>query len=750
MADEIQRTILQYDIDKAALNRSLVAIRLLANEQLSFERTTARMGTTGAAAANTASSRFAALRGELRADTAAVENLRAEILALDRVRVKPKIDIQTGAGGTAAGGTGAGGNRLFASSPLSRIGSELRMLPSVQTGLGFGTDSVANVIRVAGAVQSILGVSIAALGAGALAAAPLIAAAAAGIKLLSEELERNKQAVQAQIDAIRLEAQLTETNAEAARTRTSEENRRIAQIQQDRIDGLQQEADALNAQRNAARARLLELTQGRLDTDNVFRTGIGTLIDDIAAAIEAKKIQDEIDLLNNALVENADAFVEAGAQAANTVQELGPLIDAREQEEQAIAALKRAEEELLQQRLDAASELRGRITENASFLGLTGSAARSRIENNRTEILARQAELQSLRDAGVTTGKEVEKLRQELADLVESQKRLTQTYLPIIEEREREQQAIDDQIKAMEALQKISQDVTDAQLDIANAQAKLADENTRTAKAVEKILADERTKKAEAEAKAADDRVEATIAANADRLKAERDFRARFQQIYRQFKSDEATAIQDRNAVALDAARTRFKDEKEENQDAYREQLRTIDDNLKNQNRLINKRLSEQLSQARAAAQAALQIEAEKHNAEILVRQQALNIAIQQYNAFLSALQAGFAAATLNMGGGRQIVVPNSVILSGGTPLSRFQDYQRSQGVPGFANGLPYVPYDNMLARLHKGERVLTEDEARRYNNGGITINGYGMNKRQVLREVDKALTNYDKGLRSN
>lgn len=39
-------------------------------------------------------------------------------------------------------------------------------------------------------------------------------------------------------------------------------------------------------------------------------------------------------------------------------------------------------------------------------------------------------------------------------------------------------------------------------------------------------------------------------------------------------------------------------------------------------------------------------------------------------------------------------------------------------GIPGHADGLPYVPKDNYIARLHEGERVLTKQENRRYTQG--------------------------------
>ena len=84
--------------------------------------------------------------------------------------------------------------------------------------------------------------------------------------------------------------------------------------------------------------------------------------------------------------------------------------------------------------------------------------------------------------------------------------------------------------------------------------------------------------------------------------------------------------------------------------------------------------------------------------------------------------------------------------------------------LPAHANGLSFVPHDNYLARLHKGERVLTRHEASVYNTNefnnnktsesiapNININVYGsegMSAVDIAREVKLQLDNTFRDMR--
>lgn len=72
--------------------------------------------------------------------------------------------------------------------------------------------------------------------------------------------------------------------------------------------------------------------------------------------------------------------------------------------------------------------------------------------------------------------------------------------------------------------------------------------------------------------------------------------------------------------------------------------------------------------------------------------------------------------------------------------------------LPGHKDGLNYVPYDNYVARLHKGERVLTAKENKEYMNGNInnkagttniTLNFYP--QKMTDDEIDRAKAKIEK-----
>jgi hypothetical protein len=62
-----------------------------------------------------------------------------------------------------------------------------------------------------------------------------------------------------------------------------------------------------------------------------------------------------------------------------------------------------------------------------------------------------------------------------------------------------------------------------------------------------------------------------------------------------------------------------------------------------------------------------------------------------------------------------------------------------------YSMGLPYVPYDDYVARLHQGERVLTAQEARQYPGSGeaqavITGNNFYVREETDIQKVGKEI----------
>jgi len=157
-----------------------------------------------------------------------------------------------------------------------------------------------------------------------------------------------------------------------------------------------------------------------------------------------------------------------------------------------------------------------------------------------------------------------------------------------IEQQEALAKAQDDAAKATDSfnssLEKIATD----------ARNKLAD----AARDREKALVDAEVDAQKARAEASRDRetslTEVTRKAGVDREKQEREHLKRLQEIQRRFQLDEATAIEDRDAVALDRARRERDEAVRSETDNAAEQRADIDRNLAEQTRTINTRYAEQ------------------------------------------------------------------------------------------------------------------------------------------------------------
>jgi len=175
------RTLVGYDLDKSSLQNVLNANNALAAS------TTKAVNTINTPAVKSLNADFANLSPRIQTARKDIDDLRQGIADYanglntvdaatnrwdgDLTKLRNSIqgvreasagglgDVTGGAGGLTGGGTGRGG-------AITQFGSKLRQLPSIQLpGLGIGTDQVANIIRMAGALneaaQAIPGVTAA-------------------------------------------------------------------------------------------------------------------------------------------------------------------------------------------------------------------------------------------------------------------------------------------------------------------------------------------------------------------------------------------------------------------------------------------------------------------------------------------------------------------------------------------------------------------------------------------------------------
>lgn len=231
---------------------------------------------------------------------------------------------------------------------------------------------------------------------------------------------------------------------------------------------------------------------------------------------------------------------------------------------------------------------------------------------------------------------------EQVANLTDANKELTNSVLPVIEAREREQKltegltdAYDQYLKALEAEGKAREAINEAQQAINDEMQKFADKQDEIA-----------TTLAEAEQKAAEKQQEALAELESEsgerREKIAEDTAKRIQKIERDFSRDYTTAVGNRDAAAADQAKRRREEQLQDVKDEQTEQEQSLQKTLEKQRKIIEKQYRDQLKSALDAANKATRIENQRHDRELAIRQRAYDAAQVQLTNAMNAQTATY------------------------------------------------------------------------------------------------------------
>lgn len=607
---------------------------------------------------------------------------------------------------------------------LGRAGAAIRNLPSMQIpgAGGLATDAVGNILRVSDTLIA----SIAGLGPVGIAAAAATAAVTAALGLYLTQMNKVAEAERRRLD---IETEIYEQ----ARRQTRGEL--VADIVSTMRDAEIAAARAQDLRRDLFEA-WSDLTP--LEQLAVQAGGIGTRASE--AAVRWAELNDELteqDTKTAGLVERAQSQIRALEDEATARRDSEEATRLAVEEEKRLADARRAAI------LATADEARQNALENARYAGMSQQQLQAERDRLQADSRATRQAMETILDGagvniddlratidrmGLSAAKADEAIRKTLQaqgvdsglidaflayreQLRQNQddiNRLTQVYIPLAGQTQALADAAVSAEKALADMTEAARAVSAQAEKVRDAEAALADVRSRANAAIGQ--AEQRVR--DAEAKGEEQRLEILRRANdqaakiaADygiaRVRAEEDLARALKRIH----GDINQAVQDRNAVEFDRAKERANEAEE---DARVEARRRREDYQRRLNELAQATsrelqvLRQRTNDAVAAARAALDIERQKWQGEINLRQQALNAMLQQYNIFLSALRSAQAQA------GRVVIQPQTVqVPQTGNPYADFAAYQRSQGVPGFAEG-GYPPVGRPVLVGERGPELVT------------------------------------------
>lgn len=859
MANRVAETILKYTVDQASVAASKRAIADLKGEQQQLSTSLGGFGASTQADVNAVRMRFKylrdevsdartdleRLRGELDSVNSAgrragdgIEDLRAELLKTQRA-ARDGLDVealrsellQAQSVSPITGAAGAGGtsslNRF--GSNLQRFGYNLRALPAIGP-----SEPIARISQSVGAGLAKTSASLASVGAAAGIAGVALAAVAVAFVKFNEGLEQNKRRLDAALAA-------QQNYYDAVQNLTSDQAR-------EQIATLERTNEIIAAQ--------IEETQRVMD--DMFAAFVAEFGDAAARLFDNQsgvaQFRERLEDLQKQYNTNADTItrytggLETNAFAANDA----------EAAERALTAARVAGARA------AGERARGDSAENREFIQLTQEQAQERVASLRAEgedIRAGMAaliapfgttldEFRANMDAFIADGASLNEAarqaleifgvppevidafndyRAQLGGTEDDLYRLISKYIPLIEAREREEQAIaaiiagiDQRIAGEIETSRLLREGTTEQIDsrvtalnderaaiLANlpalkAQAQLSDagrdallqyqarlsevndelrrlEGVRPDVAIRQfrasatelarslsddvakirtdrdakiadIRADLAAKELEAERTRAEALTEARDKAQAEREDQEVQHQDNLRRIISRANSTIANAVANRDALAAFMAQQQRDEELEEEQKANAKRVKEIQKREGEQLKVIEKRYSDQLRTAQQAAQRAISLEVQKAQAEIALRGQAYNAELQQLQSALFAqygLQNQFWTATYNLAArtvasisGIQVQAARTTQLANLYTQPNVKKYA-SGGYPSVGQTVLVGENGPELARFMSPARVYSNEQSRAMAGGGMTINipvTAGMNARQIVQTVDARL----------
>lgn len=501
-----------------------------------------------------------------------------------------------------------------------------------------------------------------------------------------------------------------------------------------------------------------------------------------AAAADAQKQLEEstflINFFTGALDENATALADAKAKAAELTQELGTRFV--QEANNAFDALTRLSDLAVKSRLNEAEAARqdflllqqiqdensGQLQERIYALILESDSmrvAKAALEASGDATAKTTAQIQAY-EAAILRNEAIYRIilgllpglvaaETALKKLNDAMNSLVSDGISKLAGGIREMRSFFDELKAgaersHETSKRLGQavdDLNEAQKKRVDAEKSLADAQANAARAINqaqqrindairdgqqeraRILADANTKSADL-----------AYEYHIDTIDAAQDLADELKRIREDARFEELNAIGDRDALAAFLAdQSADKEERTAQQQSQKEERRKQRDYQRALELLAQatqRELDIQRQRNEATIQAArqaLDIERQKVALEISERQKALDIAVQQYRNF-NQLLLDLARATQ-----RQIIIPNTEFI---TP----EEAKRRLAGGTYSSAAASIPQDSIAASTRS---YAPQTAASAGSTGGmtipITVNGIGMNRRQIIDAVDNRLNEY-------